>query len=95
MRNIPSIRERGIEARWDPAEEGRRFVSARDAGPNMADVPRGRARVHFQTEAEPIRHPGLNAVKFREGVTPSEIISVDYAPRRGPGVTRPRSPQQR
>lgn len=95
VRNVPSIRERGIEARWDPAEEGRRFVSAREAGASMSDVPRGRARIRFGSEEEPVRRPNVNTVKFPKDVKPETIVGVDYAPRNGPRITRSRSPQQR
>ena len=91
LRNVPSIRKTGVEARYDPAEENRRFVSARDADLNSPDVPRGRARVRFSTDQEPIRRPGLRAVKFKESIRPEDVTGVDYTPRRGPGVTRPRT----
>jgi len=78
--NIPGIRKSGLEARFDPAEEGRRFVSARD-WKGEGEIPEGRARVKFRSEQEPIRRPGLNAVKFKEGIKPEDIVGIEERPR--------------
>jgi hypothetical protein len=74
--NIEGIRKSGLEARFDPAEEGRRFVSARD-WKGEGEIPKGRARVKFRSEQEPIRRPGLNAVKFKEGIRPEDIVGIE------------------
>lgn len=89
VKNVPSIREHGIEARFDPAEEGRRLVSAvPEETIKGRTVPRGRARLRFRSGDEPQTRPNLNAVKFEQTVRPDQIIGVEYAPRNGPRITR-------
>ncbi len=78
--NIESIRQKGIEARWDPAEGDtpRRLVSARRKGED-SDVPEGRARIIFRSKQTPMERGGLNAVKFREGISPEDIVDIVQA----------------
>jgi len=73
-KNIEGIKKTGVEARWDPAEEGRHFVSARDW--TEGDVPKGRARVKFRSKEEPMRRGGVNAVKFKKGIPPEDIVEI-------------------
>lgn len=77
--NIESIRQKGIEARWDPAEEGRKLVSARRRNPKGGDPSEGRARVIFRTSQSPMEREGLTAVKFREGIRPEDIVDIVQA----------------
>ncbi len=81
--NLESIKATGIEARFDPAEVGRKFVSARDAV-DLGPVPPGRVRLRFRSGDTPLRTTTSKTIKFREGIHPDDLIDVEFAPGEGP-----------
>jgi hypothetical protein len=77
LKNAASYKEKGILDNWDPAEEGRKFVSARE-GKGEGDIPKDRVRVRFRSKEEPQRSDIVNTVKFRKAIPPEDIVGIDY-----------------